>query len=50
MNDLRVLEVSFNSDGYWNIPINEEDPDFMRLIQGKECVKLLIKMDMIYVH
>jgi hypothetical protein len=40
MNDLKILNVKFNSEGYWYNPINEDDPEFQRLVQGNECVKL----------
>lgn len=40
MNDLKILKVKFNSDGYWRNPIDEEDPDFLKLVKGNECVHL----------
>jgi hypothetical protein len=42
MNDLIILDVGFNSEPYWNIPIDEKDPDFIRMVyeKGNECVHL----------
>lgn len=40
MNDLQISEVEFNSEGYWENPIDENDPYFLRLIKSNECVHL----------
>jgi len=40
MNDLKISKVNFNSEGYWSNAIDEEDPEFLKLIRGNECVYL----------
>ena len=40
VNDLIILPVSFNDNGYWDKPIPEESPELQELIAGNKCVQL----------
>jgi len=40
MNDLDILPVLFNSNGYWENPIDESDTRFQELIKGNQCIAL----------
>ena len=40
MNDLQILDIQFNDEGYWEIPIDENDPRLFDLIKDNKCVHL----------
>ena len=39
-NDLTILKVEFDCEGYWSKAIDESDERFEKLVSGNQCVHL----------